>query len=122
MRRREVSKNLKSEKNMQVPSDAKTEREKVTLVTRKQSRPVLQLIFVALAVFGIYLVSKSRIATSSLPKTYALCSREGGIYTVDENQPTAECIVINDSRILSVGSLGKLLLSHCEPIHLYNEL
>lgn len=121
MRRREVSKDLKPEKNMKSSSDSKTEREKATLVARKQSRPALQLVFVAFAVFGIYLVSKSGIATSSLPKTYALCSREGGIYTVDENQPTAECIVIHDSRILSVGSLGKLLLSHCNPIHLYNE-
>lgn len=42
-----------------------------------------------------------------LPRAYALCSREGGIYTVDDEHPQVECIVVYDKLILATGSIGE---------------
>ncbi|KAJ6494587.1 amidohydrolase family-domain-containing protein [Mycena sanguinolenta] len=37
---------------------------------------------------------------------YAVCSRQGNIYTVDHNNSRVDCIVVNDSVIIDTGSLA----------------
>lgn len=44
--------------------------------------------------------------SDTIPKSYAICSKEGRIYTVDETKPTVECFVVHNKRILAIGSLG----------------
>ncbi|KAL5498212.1 hypothetical protein ACEPAH_2342 [Sanghuangporus vaninii] len=61
------------------------------------------VILALLCAFGFYLLIQGR--SSGLPRTYALCSKEGKIHTVDSKAPRAECIVVHDSRIISVGSI-----------------
>lgn len=68
------------------------------------------LILVIICAFGLSVIFNRRL--SSLPKAYALCSREGSIYTVDVDAPQVECIVVSGSRIMSVGTLGKCSLFH----------
>lgn len=48
----------------------------------------------------------SKLASSLIPKSYALCSREENIYTVDESKPRVQCIVVHRSRILDTEDLG----------------
>ncbi|EJD04927.1 uncharacterized protein FOMMEDRAFT_105127 [Fomitiporia mediterranea MF3/22] len=67
---------------------------------------LVPLIFIIICSFGLSLLLRGRF--SALPKTYALCSKQGNIYTVDASTPRAECIVVHESRILSVGTLGML--------------
>jgi hypothetical protein len=44
---------------------------------------------------------------TSLPDAYALCSPSGAhIYTVDPEQPRAQCMVVQGSRIVDVGAIG----------------
>ena len=64
------------------------------------------LILALLCAFGFYLLIQGQ--HSGLPRAYALCSKEGDIYTVDPNTPRAECVVVHDSRIISVGTIGAL--------------
>ncbi|THH07934.1 hypothetical protein EW145_g3049 [Phellinidium pouzarii] len=71
---------------------------------RHSHRPVT-LILAVLCVLGLSLLIRRR--PSSLPKTYALCSREGNIYTVDDINTRTECIVVHHSQILSVGTLDE---------------
>ncbi|KAI5118629.1 hypothetical protein M0805_006996 [Coniferiporia weirii] len=66
-------------------------------------RPVT-LILAILCALGLSYLLRGR--SSNLPITYALCSKEGNIYTVDDARPQAECIVVHNSRILSVGTLA----------------
>ncbi|KAH8112103.1 amidohydrolase family-domain-containing protein [Phellopilus nigrolimitatus] len=63
------------------------------------------LILIIIAAFGFAFLLRGR--SSRLPKTYALCSKEGNIYTVDAAHPRVECVVVHNSRILSVGSLAE---------------
>lgn len=44
---------------------------------------------------------------------YALCSREGAIYTVDAERPKAECLVVKGRRVERVGSLGAPSFTVC---------
>ena len=64
-------------------------------------------IFVAATVlsFVAYQVTRQE---NHLPATYALCSSEGNIYTVDENNTPVECVLIHNSRIVDSGELGAL--------------
>lgn len=63
-------------------------------------------ILVALAVFALSFLFKERL-DSVVPKTYAVCSKEGSIYTVDESKPRVECIVVHGSKIIDTGSAGE---------------
>ena len=56
------------------------------------------------------------ISSSTLPETYALCSRQpGGVYTVDQHNSQTQCIVVQGTYIVETGSLGKpyYLLLRC---------
>lgn len=39
------------------------------------------------------------------PDTYALCSRENNIYTVDEIKPRVECLVVRHGLIADTGTI-----------------
>ena len=70
-------------------------------------RSVFTLLLVVLGSSLLALVlTKSR--SNVTPKSYAICSKEGRIYTVDETKPSVECIVVHYNRILATGSLGIL--------------
>lgn len=43
---------------------------------------------------------------ASLPDSYAICTDGGTIYTVDEKQPSAECLLVRRDRLHAVGSRG----------------
>lgn len=54
-----------------------------------------------------YLMS-TKLTTSTLPETYALCSRQSnGVYTVDQHNSQTQCIVIQGAYIVETGSLGE---------------
>lgn len=50
-----------------------------------------------------------------IPETYALCSSEGrGIYTIDENDTTVECVLVHGAYVVDSGDLGvSFLFSGC---------
>ncbi|KAG8864034.1 hypothetical protein FRB96_006907 [Tulasnella sp. 330] len=61
-------------------------------------------ILVAIGISGFVILSR-RASKSPLPSSWALCTRPGSfIYTVDANEPSAECIVIHNERIVDRGS------------------
>lgn len=68
-------------------------------------------------VLGVTTASLARYTWTSFygvkyPASYTVCTTEGGIiYTVDEANPTAECISVKDGRLVAVGSRGELLFS-----------
>lgn len=63
------------------------------------------LIFSSLAVSAFFWVYK-RVPLASV-NSYAICSRSGArVYTVDDDNPTAQCLVIQDEFIVDTGSLG----------------
>ena len=65
---------------------------------RSRRRPLVASLLAFAAVLAI-----SRAPTS---QDYALCSPGGKIYTVDTAHPTVECIVVSNTTIADVGSLG----------------
>lgn len=47
------------------------------------------------------------------PSSYVVCTTGNGtIYTVDETNPTAECISVKDGRLAAIGSRGHFLFTH----------
>ena len=56
----------------------------------------------------VILVFFKQFAPGSLPESYALCSPEGKIYTVDPLHNVTECILVHGKFILEIGSLGLL--------------
>lgn len=56
-------------------------------------------------------VSMSHVALARLPESYGLCAEPAKIYTVDENKPTVDCIIVRKDEILATGSRSKLLSS-----------
>jgi hypothetical protein len=72
-------------------------------VHRTQGR--IRAIFSALCI-AIVIVLFRKKSAGVLPMTYAICSRkDSSIYSVDENHPRPECIVISDAHIADRGSL-----------------
>ena len=67
--------------------------------------------------FGVTAATLARYTWSTVygvryPSSYAVCTTGNGtIYTVDEINPTAECISIRDGRLVAVGSRGEPLPS-----------
>jgi hypothetical protein len=48
-----------------------------------------------------------------LASNYAVCSRVGAkVYTVDDNNPTVQCLVVHDAFIVDTGSLGSFQHIH----------
>lgn len=61
-----------------------------------------------LAAVSFFFVGAPEKNETPLPETYALCSRGGPkIYTVDDNNSKAECLVIQGSIIIDVGRKGE---------------
>lgn len=56
--------------------------------------------------------STARAPIASLPESYALCTDSGKIYTVDEQSPAVDCILVRSDRIEATGSLGALYSLH----------
>ncbi len=48
------------------------------------------------------------IAPVGIPNTYAICTPPNSIYTVDDNDSTADCMLVENGVILSIGSIGTL--------------
>ena len=81
-------------------------------VPRRQTY-LLVLLSVATTVFFL---SWSATHVSHPPTTYALCTRAGGyIYTMDEGKPIAQCLVVQDTKFVDVGSQGWFLFSNGPP-------
>ena len=61
---------------------------------------------------GVTTATLARYAWSSVydvryPSSYTVCTTGNGtIYTVDEANPTAECISVKDGRLVAIGSRG----------------
>ena len=54
------------------------------------------------------LMAIKHISSSTLPETYALCSRRpDGVYTVDQHNSQTQCIVVQGAYIVETGSLGE---------------
>lgn len=63
---------------------------------------------VATATLARYTFSSAYDVT--YPSSYTVCTTGNGtIYTVDETNPTAECISVKDGRLVAIGSRGKFL-------------
>lgn len=45
-------------------------------------------------------------AVKILPESYALCADSAKIYTVDQEKPSVDCVLVRRDRISSTGSLG----------------
>lgn len=75
--------------------------------TSLRKRAITGSFLAILALYGLRLLA--------FPSEYILCSNGNGtIYTVDENNPRAECLVVRGSRIVSAGSFGKRALESCQ--------
>lgn len=81
----------------------------------RRARPIFQLMLTVVAALSLSLIFRGRV--SSLPNTFAVCSPEKRIYTVDEEQPRAECILVHESRIIAIRSLGELFLFSINVFH-----
>lgn len=63
-------------------------------------------------VFGVTAATLARYTWSSAydvryPSSYTVCTTGNGtIYTVDDTNPTAECISVKDGRLVAIGSRG----------------
>lgn len=70
------------------------------------SLPWVVFLTVASGMLAYFMATKR--TTSTLPETYALCSREpNGVYTVDQHNSQTQCIVIQGAYIVETGSLGE---------------
>ena len=45
----------------------------------------------------------------TLPESYGLCTEPGRIYTVDEDKPTVDCIIVRKDEVLATGTKGTIL-------------
>ncbi|KAF7795130.1 hypothetical protein EIP86_006277 [Pleurotus ostreatoroseus] len=85
----------------------------VHLISRKASGYVFLALFLAAA---SYYSSKPKNVSSydahssvkPLPESYAICTEAGKVYTVDENKPNADCILVRKGSIMSVGALDDI--------------
>jgi predicted amidohydrolase YtcJ len=46
------------------------------------------------------------IDTTSGSHAYAICTAPGSIYTVDEEDSTTDCMLIENGKILAIGNTG----------------
>ena len=47
-----------------------------------------------------------------LPNTYEICTQPNSIYTVDDNDSTADSMLVENGVILATGSVGTLNIRH----------
>ncbi|KLO17744.1 hypothetical protein SCHPADRAFT_820968 [Schizopora paradoxa] len=66
--------------------------------------PPRTLLFIFLVGISLALIFSNR--SRGLPADYALCSREGRVYTVDESNPQTECIVVHGNKIIDWGKIS----------------
>ena len=48
----------------------------------------------------------------TIAHVYAICTQPNSIYTVDDNDSTAECMLVENGVILAIGSTGTLIIHH----------
>ncbi|KAI6032798.1 amidohydrolase family-domain-containing protein [Pisolithus orientalis] len=78
---------------------SRTRTRRGTEETRKSLVLLISLVFPLVGFFHLTI-------SSHLPKFYAVCSREGAkIYTVDDNNTVAQCLVVDHMFIVDTGSL-----------------
>ena len=72
-----------------------------------QTNLLSRLLYTSSAILSILcLVYVSRQERTPLPDAYALCSRTGShIYTVDPDYPRAQCMVVQGSYIVDIGTI-----------------
>ncbi|KAF9054163.1 amidohydrolase family-domain-containing protein [Panaeolus papilionaceus] len=75
---------------------------------RMQTRATWRRTYLRLFLLGYIVYKLSKPWTQSTASSYIVCSSEGRIYTVDDAQPTAECIGVRDGRVLGVGQLDEV--------------
>ncbi|KAJ7093288.1 amidohydrolase family-domain-containing protein [Mycena belliarum] len=76
-------------------------------------RPTSVALLLSVALSGLAILVRLRVAGGSSKLSlntgyYAVCSREGNIYTVDSVNAQVDCIVVKNSRILRTGSLSQM--------------
>ncbi len=49
---------------------------------------------------------KCAIDTTSSSHAYAICTPSGSIYTVDDEDSTADCMLVENGKILAIGNAG----------------
>lgn len=69
-------------------------------------RAVLTILITASVLAAISFRNKLNLVSTDLPQTYALCSPDGRILTVDETNPEVECLVVDGSNFSDIGSLS----------------
>lgn len=55
-------------------------------------------------------MSAALLFYNSRPQTYTVCSSSKQIYTVDPLRPCVECISVKGTRIVDIGTAGRLLV------------
>ena len=80
----------------------------VTSTPAPRPHLLIRLLYVTSAILSIYCVAiVGGRRRAPVPDAYALCSRSGAnIYTVDPNNPRAQCMVVQGSYIVDVGAIG----------------
>lgn len=75
--------------------------------TRSHGLRVILALFTGASILAMVTFRRTpNVVSNQLPLSYALCSPEGRIVTVDESNPQAECLVVTGSHFSDVGSLG----------------
>ena len=102
LRRRNIADSKPAPQGTQPNSDATQSNRLAAFVTLKSV-----LIFSSLAISACFWIY-TQVSPASV-SCYAICSRSGKrVYTVDDNYPTVQCLVIQDEFIVDIGSLGTL--------------
>ncbi|KAI0666716.1 amidohydrolase family-domain-containing protein [Trametes maxima] len=109
-----LRKRMSTEKPSPSPSpSAATPSPALSQGSRKAAAPTRWLLLTAslfIALCFVYTKRDSLLGPEALSEAYALCSREGAqIYTLDEQNPRAQCLVVNGSKFTSTGSLDHIL-------------
>ncbi|KAF8588694.1 hypothetical protein K439DRAFT_1645376 [Ramaria rubella] len=91
------------------PSTGKTELYKLKDIGRRRAleRGRVRAILISLIVAIVFITFK-KLPPHALPESYALCSREGKIYTVDPIRNVTECILVHRKIILDVGTMAEV--------------
>ncbi|KAF8583423.1 hypothetical protein K439DRAFT_1661297 [Ramaria rubella] len=108
--RRRVSVSPRQGKSKGTPPSSVPTSRSVASAQQATSRRTTGFVTLGLSVlFGsaLFLVFNNNLS-STLPRSYALCSRERNIYTVDEVNPRVECCVVHNGRIADTGSISEI--------------
>ena len=87
-----------------------------TASPERQSSWAVYLAAASAIVACLMVVKHSPSSTSTLPETYALCSRRpDGVYTVDQHNSQTQCIIVQGAYIVETGSLSEPYLLFTSP-------